>query len=277
MDSTGVIYLAFSLVIVLVTFSFLPYFGPGLYRIIAVIILLITVVLVLMLNWIDFLVFPAVSKLLGITFQPMKDYKIVKSQDAIVKNVGGIYYAIGYLTANLFAYTFKAENPEEDVDSRIAEAPDRWERAVSGIDFPFKFHVLSCGRDVQKARDSLEGKRGYIEFQMARLAQSGKQTDTAMEELQRKQSIIQTQMDRISQGEKPISTIMYIETVGVGVTEKSALDNLAAQEARLQVALSSLDVQIIKIVGRELYSIFNFNFSLPTQYNEIASNFDMQG
>ena len=277
MDSTGVIYLAFSLVIVLITFSFLPYFGPGLYRIIAVIVLLITVVLILMLNWIDFLVFPAVSRMLGITFQPMKDYRIVKSQDAIVKNVGGIYYAIGYLTANLFAYTFKAENPEEDVDSRIAEAPDRWERAVSGIDFPFKFHVLSCGRDVQKARDSLEGKRGYIEFQMARMAQSGKQTDTAMEELQRKQSIIQTQMDRIAQGEKPISTIMYIETVGVGVTEKSALDNLAAQEARLQVALSSLDIQIIKIVGRELYSIFNFNFSLPTQYNEIASNFDMQG
>jgi hypothetical protein len=277
MDSTGVIYLAFSLVIVLITFSFLPYFGPGIYRIIAIVILLITVVLILMLNWIDFIVFPAVSRMLGITFQPMKDYKIVKSQDAIVKNVGGIYYAIGYLTANLFAYTFKAENPEEDVDSRIAEAPDRWERAVSGIDFPFKFHVLSCGRDVQKARDSLEGKRGYIEFQMARLAQSGKQTDTAMEELQRKQSIIQTQMDRISQGEKPISSIMYIETVGVGVTEKSALDNLAAQEARLQVALSSLDVQIIKIVGRELYSIFNFNFSLPTQYNEIASNFDMQG
>lgn len=277
MDSTGVIYLAFSLVIVLITFSFLPYFGPGIYRIIAIVILLITVVLILMLNWIDFIVFPAVSRMLGITFQPMKDYKIVKSQDAIVKNVGGIYYAIGYLTANLFAYTFKAENPEEDIDSRIAEAPDRWERAVSGIDFPFKFHVLSCGRDVQKARDSLEGKRGYIEFQMARLAQSGKQTDTAMEELQRKQSIIQTQMDRISQGEKPISSIMYIETVGVGVTEKSALDNLAAQEARLQVALSSLDVQIIKIVGRELYSIFNFNFSLPTQYNEIASNFDMQG
>ena len=277
MDSTGVIYLAFSLVIVLITFSFLPYFGPGIYRIIAIVILLITVVLILMLNWIDFIVFPAVSRMLGITFQPMKDYKIVKSQDAIVKNVGGIYYAIGYLTANLFAYTFKAENPEEDVDSRIAEAPDRWERAVSGIDFPFKFHVLSCGRDVQKVRDELEGKRGYIEFQMARLAQSGKQTDTAMEELQRKQSIIQTQMDRISQGEKPISSIMYIETVGVGVTEKSALDSLAAQEARLQVALSSLDVQIVKIVGRELYSIFNFNFSLPTQYNEIASNFDMQG
>jgi hypothetical protein len=277
MDSTGIIYLTFSLVIVLITFSFLPHFGPGIYRIIAVIILLIAVVLILMLNWIDFIVFPAVSRILGITFQPMKDYKIVKSQDAIVKSVGGIHYAIGYLTANLFAYTFKAENPEEDVDSRIAEAPDRWERAVSGIDFPFKFHVLSCGRDVQKARDALEGKRGYIEFQMARLAQSGKQTDTAMEELQRKQSIIQTQMDRIAQGEKPISTIMYIETVGVGVTEKSALDNLAAQEARLQVALSSLDIQIIKIVGRELYSIFNFNFSLPTQYNEIASNFDMQG
>ncbi len=277
MDSTGIIYLLFSLIIVIVTFSMLPYFGPGIYRIIAVAILILTVIAILMLNWIDFMVFPAVSKAIGITFQPMKDYKIIKSQDAIVKNVGGIYYAIGYLTANLFAYTFKAENPDEDVDSRIAAAPDKWERAISGIDFSFKFHVLSCGRDVQKVRDSLEGKRGYIEFQMARLQQSGKQNDTAMEDLQRKQNMIQTQMDRISQGEKPIATIMYIETVGVGVTERAAIDNLSAQMARLQVALSALDVQIIKVVGRELYSIFNFNFSLPTSYSEMASNFDSQG
>jgi hypothetical protein len=70
---------------------------------------------------------------------------------------------------------------------------------------------------------------------------------------------------------------MYIETASVGVTEKSALDNLSAQIERLQVAMSSMDIQLIRVVGRELYTLFNFTFSLPTSYIQAAGYFDLQG
>ncbi len=277
MDTTGIALLALSAIVVFIGIALMPAFGPGVYTYIVLIICLMTAGLLLVINFADFLVFPIAMRILGIVFKPSEDYKIIKTQDAVVKNVSGINYAIGYLTGNLFAYEFKAEQQEENIDDKITDAPDTWERAVMSIDFPFKFHVLSCARDVQEARDELEGKRSYQEFQMNRAMQGGKTTDVEITDLQRKLNIIQTQIDRIGQGERPISAVIYIETIAVGVSEKEALDNLTAQASRLQIALSSLDISLSRVIGRELYTLFKFNFALPTTRDEVAQYFDAQG
>lgn len=277
MDELGIVYLSTCLLVIFLSVAALPIFGPGIYFELALVIILLTIGFLLIMNWADFLVFPVIMGLLKITFRPAKDYLIVKGQDAVIKNVNGLYYASGYLTANLFAYEFKAENSDEDMESKIIGSSEKWERAVMSLDFPFKFHVLSCGRDVQKARDELEGKRSYQEFQMTRAIQGGKTSDVEVGELQRKLDTFQAQINRISQGEKPISTIMYVETVAVGVTEKAALDILTAQLKRLQVSLGSLDVELTRVIGRELYTLFNFNFSLPTTADQLNEYFDTQG
>ncbi len=277
MDELGIVYLALCMIIVFLALVALPDFGPGLYTYIAIALILITVAFLVIMNWADFLLFPVITSLLNITFMPAKDYKIIKTQDAIIKNVGGLYYATGYLTGNLFSYEFKSENPDQDMEEKIAGASDKWERAVMSIDFPFKFHVLSCGRDIQQARDELEGRRSYVEFQMSRAIQGGKTSDVEIGELQRKLDVYQAQINRISQGEKPISTLMYVETIAVGVTEKAAVDTLASQVKRLQVSLGSLDIDLLRVVGRELYTLFTFNFTLPINYDGIRSNFDLQG
>jgi len=144
------------------------------------------------------------------------------------------------------------------------------------ISFPFKFHVLSSGLDIQSQRDELEGKRSYLEFQMSRAMQSGSANDVVITDLQRKINVVQAKMDRISQGEKPIATVMYVETTAVGVSERAAQDQLSAQIKQLQIALSSLDVQLLRVVGRELYTLFKYNFMLSTSYEDILNNFDKQ-
>lgn len=277
MDDMGIIYLVFCLLPLLIVFTLEGAFGGGVWSAIAVAITLLAAVLILGLNWADYMVFPAFTKLLGIEFKLAKDYTIPKTQDAIVKNINGLNYAVGYLTANIFAYVFKAESMEEDVEQKIADASETWERAIMAVNFPFKFHVMTANRDVQKARDYLEGKRAYQEFQMNRAVQSGKVSDTELAELRRQTSVIQTNLDRIADGEKPISTVMYFETVAVGVTQKAALDNLAAQIERLQISMSSLDLQLKRVVGRELGILFDFNFSLPVTYAQASSYFDNQG
>ncbi len=277
MDETSMVYLAMTALVPLVGLSFISTF-PGAYGVLVALILFATIGMLMMLNWADFFVVPLVTSLLNVTFQPAKDYKITKSQDAVVKNINNMYYATGYLTANLFAFEFKTENVEMDLDEKIAGAPDKWERSIQGIDFPFKFHVLSCGRDVQKVRDEIEGKRGYYEWQMSRMMQGGKGAgDMAVQEMQRKINMMQTRIDRISGGEKPISTVMYVETTAIGITEKAAVDNLKAQINSLQISLSSLDLQIMKVAGREVYTLFNFNFALPTSFEELSTKFDTQG
>ena len=83
-------------------------------------------------------------------------------------------------------------------------------------------------------------------------------------------------MDRISAGEKPVGSIMYIETTAIGVSEKAAVDELERQIGALQIALSPMNVDLLRVVGRELYTLFKFSFALPLSYEETQTYFDKQ-
>jgi hypothetical protein len=278
MDEETITYLLLSMVVPLAALSFIPELGKGAFAILAALITLAGIAAILIMNWADFVLFSLVTTIFNVTFQPAGGYKIVKTQDAIVKNVNGLYYATGFVTANLFSYVFKQEEAVDQAseDARLIGAPDAWERAVMSISYPFKFHVLSTGLDVQKVRDELEGKRSYQEFQMSRAMQNASTNDMTITDLQRKINVLQTQINRISQGEKPIATIMYAETTAIGISEKAALDALTGQVSGLQVALGALDVDLIRVIGRELYTLFSFNFGLPTGNEEIASYFNQE-
>ena len=275
MDDTKLVFLLFSLIIVLFGFLALHALGKGILYYIGVLLLLITALFIIAMNWIDAKLFSAITSILGITFQPAKDYTINKHQNAVIKEVNGIFYATGYITANLFAYTFREEAAPEDDEEKMINAPDLWERIVMNINFPFKFHVLASGLDVQNIRDELEGKRSYQEFQLSRAMQNNS-NEVALTDIRRKMNTIQAKINRISQGEKPIATVMYIETTAIGVSEKAALDALDAQINQLRLSFSSMDVETSRIIGRELYSLFNFNFSLPTGLKELSAMFDNQ-
>ena len=276
MDEEGIMYIAFCMVLLIGALAVIPTIGRGFVSIIAVAIVVGGAVLILMLNFADFLLVSIVCKLLNITFQPAQGYRITKEQNTIIKNVNGLFYATGYVTANLYAYTFKQETPEDEISERMATAPENWEKAIMNINFPFKYHVLSMGLDVQKVRDELEGKRSYQEFQMSRALQNQSTNDMTITNIQRQINVIQRKIDRISGGEKPIATVMYIETTSIGVSEKEAFDTLSRQLNGLQISLSSMDIDLSRVMGREMYTLFNFNFSIPLSFEETSSYFDQQ-
>ncbi len=276
MDEEAIIYLVFTSIIPVIAIANLSAFGGGFLPYFVIILAALEIAFLFAMNFADFLLFPVIMGILGITFQPYKDYKITRNQEAVVKNVNGLYYATGFTTANLFAFVFKAEREEEGQDVKQVQAVDVWEKVVMSIPFSFKFHVISAARDVQNVRDELEGKRSYQEFEMSKALNSKTSNEVVISDIQRKINVIQTQIDRISQGEKPIATIMYFETTAVGVSEKAALDTLAAQIKQLQIAASSLDVQMLRVVGRELYVLFKYSFALPTEYQAMTANFDVQ-
>ncbi len=268
------VYLLFSSVVLFFALANIGIFGPLSFA--AYFLMAVTGIVLGMLAFADFLLFTFITSVLGITFEPARNYKIGKHQDAVMKFVNGIYYATGYVTCNLFAYVFKEESIIEGEDERQAQAPDIWERAIMSIPFPFKFNVISAARDTQKVRDELEGKRAYQEFQLSRAYQSHSADQTGITDIQRKISVIQAKIDRISRDEQPVATLMYVETTAVGVSEAAAGDALTAQIKQLELALGGFDLQTTRIVGRELYQLFNYNFSLPTTSAEIKSAFDTE-
>jgi prepilin signal peptidase PulO-like enzyme (type II secretory pathway) len=277
MDQEAIMYLTFCSLTLIIAVANVSQIASGIMGYVVIFLVVIAFAFFLIMTFADYVVFPLATGMLGITFQPARNYKITKGQEAVIKNVGGIYYAIGYATANIFSYVFKAERIQENEEERRVQSPESWERAVMSIPFPFKFHVLSVGRDVQTVRDELEGKRSYQEFQLSQAMKNAESNEMVITDIQRKIDVIQTQMDRISQEEKPVATLMYLETVAIGISEKAAMDALAAQIKQLQIAMSALDVQVMRVVGRELYTLFKFGFAMPTTYDEIATNFDTEG
>jgi hypothetical protein len=276
MDEEGIVYLAFAMVVLLIALTFVSKMGGGIFSIFAALIVMMTACTVVILNFADYIVVSLGFSAIGLTFQPAAGYKINRQQNSAIKTVGGIYYATGYVTANLFNYEFKQELEQTDTEERMIEAPLRWELAVTNIKFPFKYHLLSSGLNVQDIRDELEGKRSYQEYQMAKVMQNSKGGDMAIADIQRKINVLQRKMDRISGGEKPIGSIMYVETTAIGVSEKAALDELERQIGALQIALSPMNVDLQRVIGRELYTLFKFSFAIPLNYDETRSYFDKQ-
>lgn len=251
--------------------------GSGVYLYITIIFCGICIFLLMMLLFADFILVPLITSLTNVIVQPYPNYTVTKNQNAVIKKVGELSYATGYLTANLFTYAFKQEAVSEEEELRLSQAPENWERVVMNLGFPFKFHVISTGLDVQKQREDLEGKRSYQEFQKTKAQQSGSANQSAISEMDRNLSIIEARMSRLSAGEKPVSVTMYIETVAAATTEKAALDYLAVQMSQLQVAFSSLDLSVNRVAGRELYALMDFNFFIPIHNQDLESVFDLQG
>ena len=94
MDETKLVFFLFSLMIVLFGFLALHELGKGILYYVGALLLLIATVFILAMNWIDAKLFSAITSILGITFQPAKDYTINKQQNSVIKEVYVHHYAL---------------------------------------------------------------------------------------------------------------------------------------------------------------------------------------
>jgi hypothetical protein len=263
MDEKTMMYLGFSSTVAVIVIFGTALYGP--FGVLTSILALLTIVAIFIINYADFLVFPLITNVLGIKMVPAKNYYIPKENNSIMKNINGLYYATGYLTANIYNYVFEAESVQGGEDEKLAEAPEKWERIVMNAGFPFKYNVIAAAQDVQKYRDELEGKRGVLEFQLSHEMGSQAPSQMTIDDLQRRMSILDARIGRLGGGERPVDSIMYIETTAVGVSEKEAADALTNQLNHLQTLFSSFDLGITRVVGREMYHLFTFNYVLPDE------------
>lgn len=247
----------------------------GILYILALLFFIIAFVLIMTISFADFAIFPIFTRLLKVTTIPAKDYIIPKENDGVVKYVNGLYYATGYLTANVYNYVFQAEQMTEGEDSEMAMGPDKWEKAVMSVKFPFKFIAVGQAVDIQKYRDDLEGRRAYLEFQYSKSESAPNISTSVLDDLKRRMRVLQVRIDRLGAGERPLSSMMYVETTAVGITLNDALSKLTQQADQLQTVFNVFDLDLVRIVGREMYSLYRLNYYMPTM-EEMISEFQFQ-
>ncbi len=273
MDETTLMYIATSALVILIVLMYAGTFEA--FTIPIVILAVISLLMLLLINYTDFLIFPLVTRILKAKIIPAKDYYIPPDQSCVIKNVNGVYYAVGYLTANLYNYIFTSEESEED-EGALTEAPTKWERAMMNIKFPFRYNLIASAQDVQGYREELEGKLGLLEFKLSREMSSQNPSQMDVDSLQRQIRIVQAKIDRLSAGERPIYSLMYIESCAVGISEKAAMDALASQLNQLQTLFNAFDLSITRVIGRELYYLFKYNYFIPTSLSEMTSLLSLQ-
>ncbi|MCL5419805.1 MAG: hypothetical protein M1354_02905 [Candidatus Marsarchaeota archaeon] len=272
MDTESLVYIAITGLVALMLIMTSAGYGP--FALVIAVLAAIAILVNIMINYVDFIVFPFVTRLLGISFVVGNRYTIPKTQDSVIKYVNGIYYATGYLTGNLYNYVFSSQQ-EQDDRTAFAGAMDKWERIVMNVDFPFKFNVIAMSENVQKYREELDGQRGYIEFQISREMNSTNPNQMSIGELERRLGIIQAKMDRVATGERPMNVMMYIESTAVGVSEKEASDRLANQLSQLQTVFNAFDLSIMRVTGREVYFLNRLNYMIPN-WAELNKMFQSQ-
>lgn len=273
MDEETIFRVGITLILALMLVSFSAAYGP--FYVLAIVFFIAAFVLIVILSFADFVLFPIFTRLLKVTTVPARDYTIPKENDGIVKYVNGLYYATGYITANVYNYVFQAEQMIEGEDNEMLMGPDKWEKAVMSVKFPFKFIAIGQAVDIQKYRDDLEGRRAYLEFQYSKSESAPNVSSSILEDLKRRMRVLQVRIDRLGAGERPLSSMMYIETTAVGITMNDALSKLTQQVDQLQTVFNVFDLSLVRVVGREMYSLYKLNYYMPTM-DEMISSFQFQ-
>jgi hypothetical protein len=240
MDEETIFRVGITLILALMLVSFSAAYGP--FYVLAIVFFIAAFVLIVILSFADFVLFPIFTRLLKVTTVPARDYTIPKENDGIVKYVNGLYYATGYITANVYNYVFQAEQMIEGEDNEMLMGPDKWEKAVMSVKFPFKFIAIGQAVDIQKYRDDLEGRRAYLEFQYSKSESAPNVSSSILEDLKRRMRVLQVRIDRLGAGERPLSSMMYIETTAVGITMNDALSKLTQQVDQLQTVFNVFDL-----------------------------------
>lgn len=274
MDEETLVYILTAIMIALVPFLILDNFGT--YKAAAILISIFTILAVVLINYADFLIFPALTYLTRRKIVPAKDHVIPRSQNCVIKSESGLYYATGYLTANVYSYVFTVEQIDTTEEGKLALAPEKWERIVMSLHFPFKYRALLFAKEIQEYREDIEAKRGLYEYQLSKEQATANPSQLTIDDLQRKINVMQARIDRLSGGERPIGSVMYIETTAVGVSEKAATDKLTTQLDQLQTVFNSMDVSISRVMGREVYLLFKFGYQIPSDANQVQRLFHIQ-
>jgi len=232
--------------------------GLGEFRIIAVLASIFFAVLDVLIYKVGFMILPLITKILKVTEIRAGGFEIPPSQDVILKNVGGLYYATMFLYGRFY------ESAAVGVQEEQASYMDLWERAVASIKFPFKFCIMTYIEDILKYREDIETKRAAAQLRLGREREKPRPDPIMIDKWEREVARQNEMLARLSAGEKPMGTIMYITTTAIGASPEAAIAAVKAQANELKANFSNtLNIEITTLTGEDMKKCFEWEVAFP--------------
>lgn len=191
-------------------------------------------------------------------------FEIPPSNDVIIKNMGGIYYATKFLGVRIYESA-----SEKSVEENIVYS-EYFERAISSVKHVTKFAMMVYMKDITEYRNRIETKHAEAQLRLARERDKPDPDVLKLDRYEKEVGMWENQINKLTRGIKPMGCISYVMTTAVGVSKESATASAASQANELKATISNaLNVQVDLLTGEEMLRCFQWEIMIPPTPTEI--------
>ncbi|MCX8195321.1 MAG: hypothetical protein N3G22_04430, partial [Candidatus Micrarchaeota archaeon] len=191
-------------------------------------------------------------------------YEVPPSNDVIVKNVGGIYYASKFLGVRIYESA-----SEKSVDENVVYS-EYFERAISSVKYVTKFAVMIYMKDITEYRNRIETKHAEAQLRLARERDKPDPDVLKLDRYEKEVAMWEAQINKLTRGIKPMGLVSYIMTTAVGVSKEAAIAAATTQANELRATISNaLNVQVDVLQADEMLRCFQWEVMIPPTPQEL--------
>jgi hypothetical protein len=194
-------------------------------------------------------------------------YEVPPSEDVIVKNVNGVYYASAFLGIKIF------ESATEKTSEENISYNEYFERAISNLKYVTKIAYMLYVEDIGQKRKMIETKRAEAQLRLARERDKPDPDVLKIDKFEREVAHWDLQLNKLIKGVKPMGVISYSMTTAAGISKESAIATVKAQASELTTVLSNaLNVEVKWLKGDEMLKCFEWEKFYPTTPQELEES-----
>ncbi len=191
-------------------------------------------------------------------------WEIPPSNDVVLKNVGGVYYASKYLGVKIYESASEKSVEENMVYSEY------FERAISSVKYVTKFAMMIYMKDISEHRSRIETKHAEAQLRLARERDKPDPDVLKMDRYEKEVAMWESQINKLTRGIKPMGLVSYVMTTAVGVSKEAAMASAAAQANELKATIANaLNVQVELLTGDEMLRCFQWEVMIPPTPQEL--------
>lgn len=214
-----------------------------------------------------YIVIPLITQRTNIVMMSDEGYEVPPSQDVIVKNSGGVFYASAFLGLRIFESATEKSQEENLTYSQF------FERAISNLKYVTKVSYMLYVEDVGEKRKLIETKRAEAQLRLARERDKPQPDVLKMDRYEREAAVWDVQLTKLIKGIKPMGVIAYAQTTAVGLSKDGAIASARTQANELRTVLANaLNVEVVLLTGDEMLKCFEWEKFFPTTPQELEES-----
>ncbi|MBS3069856.1 hypothetical protein J4441_05820 [Candidatus Micrarchaeota archaeon] len=191
-------------------------------------------------------------------------YEIPPSQEVILKNMNGIYYASMFLGVKVYESA-----SERGTDENVVYT-EYFERAISSVKYVTKFSMLVYVKDITEYRKNIETKHAEAQLRLAKEREKAEPDVLRLDRYEREVAMWDSQINKLSQGIKPMGMVAYVMTTATGVSKEAAAAAAKSQANELRSTLANaLNVEITNLKGDEMMRCFDWEHIIPPTQTDL--------